>query len=113
MKTNQLTVINKTFFRLHVLKGCLYFTNLAAGVIYILLRIVFNDFNIAAKEDIFNLAETVAIASALGVGMYITYLAIVTVNNILRGKISFKIMLPALRMAIPLFIFKRKAMAAE
>ncbi|HRH60555.1 MAG TPA: hypothetical protein PL045_08290 [Chitinophagaceae bacterium] len=113
MKTNQLSLINKTFFCLHVLKGCLYFTNLAAAVIYILLRIVFSDYNIAVREDLFNLAETIAIASTLGAGLYIIYLTIITVNNIVRGKISLKIVLPALRIAIPQFIFRRKTIVTE
>ena len=78
--------ILKKVFQLHVLKVCLYITNLAAITMYIFVRLLFHDYNISIKEDLMNFGKTILIAVILGSVLCTIYVAVVIVHKIFSNK---------------------------
>lgn len=85
MNTKQPTIL-KRIFQLHVLRACLYITNLAAITMYIFVRLLFHDYNISIKEDLMNFGETILIAVILGSVLGTIYAAIIIVSKIFGNK---------------------------
>jgi len=75
MKVKQ-SKITRKIFNGHVIKACLYVTNLAAITMYIFVRLLFHDYNISFKEDMINFGKTILIAVVLGCVLFTIYTAI-------------------------------------
>ncbi len=72
MSSNFTTLRNRKR-NMQILKALLCLMNLAAFSIYVFLRIIFSDFEISITEDVFNLLQTLGIATAIATTLFAVY----------------------------------------
>lgn len=90
MKKQLLHVIGQKFLgSLHILKIILFSCNLAAITIYLLVRLLFHDYNIHTGEEIANVSKTLLIGSALGGALFTLYFLVEMADTLFAGKSIF------------------------
>ncbi|CAN5815747.1 hypothetical protein BH10BAC2_BH10BAC2_26530 [soil metagenome] len=87
----------------HILKAILFFCNLAAITIYLLVRSLFHDYHIHMSEEIEIFSTTVLIGTLLGSGLFAIYFLTEIVEILFTNKISF--VLPGKILACILGVF--------
>lgn len=73
----------------HVLKAILFFCNLAAITIYLLVRSLFHDYHIQMNEEIEIFSTTILIGTMLGIGLFALYFLTEIIEVLFSNKISF------------------------
>jgi hypothetical protein len=89
MNKQILSLIGQKFKKnLHILKMTLFFSNLAAVTIFLLVRTLFHDYNIRMGEDAEIILKTLLIGTALGVSLFALYFLTEIAEVLLGNKIS-------------------------
>lgn len=77
MNKHNRTFLSQKFYKsLRVLKISLFFSNLAAITIYVLVRTLFHDYNIQMGEEVSIFSKTIMIGSLLGLALFLIYFLI-------------------------------------
>ncbi|QEC68423.1 hypothetical protein FRZ67_14330 [Panacibacter ginsenosidivorans] len=99
-------LIGQKFIKnLHVLKALLFFCNLAAITIYILVRSLFHDYNIQMGEEASIFSKTILIGSILGSSLFAIYFLTEIAEVLLSNKASFVLPGKILAGAVVVFLF--------
>lgn len=105
--------MNKHFFdligkkfqnSLHILKAIIFFCNLAAITIYLLVRTLFHDYYIQMSEESEIILKTLLIGSLLGVALYILYFLTEIAEVLLNNKTAFVLPGKVLTCGLVLFV---------
>jgi hypothetical protein len=90
MNKQLLSLIGQKFYsNLHILKATVFFCNLAAITIYLLVRTLFHDYNIQVSEEINIFSTTMLIGTLLGSALFALYFLTVIAEVLLSNSISF------------------------
>lgn len=101
-----LTLIRQKFYNsLNILKIALFFSNLAAITIYLLVRALFHDYNIQMGEEVLIFSKTILIGSLLGCSLFLIYFLIEIGEVILSKKTSLALPGKILAGIIAAFVF--------
>jgi hypothetical protein len=112
--TINVTLMNKQIFgligqkfirNLYILKALLFFCNIAAITIYILVRALFHDYNIQMGEDVSIFSKTILIGTILGSSLFTIYFLTEVADVLLSNKISFVLPGKILAGAVVVFLF--------
>jgi|KBSMisStaDraftv2_1062788.scaffolds.fasta_scaffold251465_1 hypothetical protein len=90
MNKQNRTLLGQKFYKsLQILKISLFFSNLAAITIYLLVRTLFHDYNIQMGEEVSIFSKTIMIGSLLGFSLFLIYFLIEIGEILFSQKTSF------------------------